>query len=461
METGRFETLTFGIFRRQEKMSKDSNSIAHNWVEKDFNSKYKGRIEQSRKMGEYSMTDTHDPDLAEGIEESNSEKDLLTDSLDSIEESENFRSVSEEKRPEQATEDVAGEVVGELNIASAITKPVKNSENERKLGNSKENKKKHSLKSTEKTTSVLNTASFSKVRSKMSYSELYRRKLHNQKISKVPEKFRKENMTDLPSGRDENKSSGEKKVIHEASDQVEGESSLVEIETVHNLHNGYANSGHCYAGLQTNESYQSHNGQGINNEPFNKELDWINYGTCNGNRSRQSYDYTSPRSELIRSSDYLNQAPITNLHSKNFHINPDEIGVNPKLKLRDGNSSRSSPPIQEVPTSVRSAPADIYMHHTGNSHYEMPYRRNSVCTFGSKNMSYSGYGQLIDSMASTSSKAKSVKQGVTGYSGMYNKQHTYQPYTLCDYKRLKQITPGGLGPNTNSEEHKKKVSMVI
>lgn len=72
----------------------------------------------------------------------------------------------------------------------------------------------------------------------------------------------------------------------------------------------------------------------------------------------------------------------------------------------------------------------------------------------------------MTSLTSMRSDSELVNSNMT-YNGIYanakrNSRANYKPYTLSDYKKLKsESKPGGLGPDTKSEEHQQKVCIVI
>ena len=127
--------------------------------------------------------------------------------------------------------------------------------------------------------------------------------------------------------------------------------------------------------------------------------------------------------------------------------------INHKLQL---------PPVRTFPISVQSAPADI------QTYLDLSYEKSLRSSSHHAVKPSEGYADLNNSRTSLASTKSITDQGDSiTYSGLYaNAKHNsgsnYKPYTLSDYKRLKrQGKPGGLGPDTKSEEHQQKVCAII
>ena len=124
------------------------------------------------------------------------------------------------------------------------------------------------------------------------------------------------------------------------------------------------------------------------------------------------------------------------------------------------------PPVCTFPNSVQSAPADIQTYL--DLSYEKSFRSSSHQSL--KLCGHNNADLNISTSTSLAGAKSLIEQGhSTTYSGMYasTKQNlgtNYKPYTLSDYKKLKKQgtgKPGGLGPDTKSEEHQQKVVTVI
>ncbi|XP_028401910.1 uncharacterized protein LOC114524894 [Dendronephthya gigantea] len=101
-------------------------------------------------------------------------------------------------------------------------------------------------------------------------------------------------------------------------------------------------------------------------------------------------------------------------------------------------------------SSVQSAPADI-----------QPYQNPFILGEGYTDVNSMTY---LTSMRSHSELVNSN----TTYTGIYanakqnSRASNYKPYTLSDYKKIKRESkPGGLGPDTKSEEHQQKTKTAI
>ena len=123
------------------------------------------------------------------------------------------------------------------------------------------------------------------------------------------------------------------------------------------------------------------------------------------------------------------------------------------------------PPVRTFHTSVQSAPADIQTYL--DLSYEKSFRSSS---HQSLKLRGDNNADLNNSTTSLASAKSLIEQGhSTTYSSIYasTKQNlgtNYKPYTLSDYKKLKKQgtgKPGGLGPDTKSEEHQQKVDKAI
>ena len=123
------------------------------------------------------------------------------------------------------------------------------------------------------------------------------------------------------------------------------------------------------------------------------------------------------------------------------------------------------PPVRPFPTLVQSAPADIQTY-LGLS-YENSFRSSSHQSLKLCGDNNADLNNSATSLAGT--KSLIDQRHSTTYSGIYasTKQNlvtNYKPYTLSDYKKLKKQgtgKPGGLGPDTKSEEHQQKVKKAI
>jgi hypothetical protein len=179
---------------------------------------------------------------------------------------------------------------------------------------------------------------------------------------------------------------------------------------------------YCLDSTRSKETNLSHFGQGYN---LGEEL-----GMSNGS--------------------YRNRPQLDNNYGfvgNNTNNSPFEDG--------EFSSACQLPPVRTFPTSVQSAPADI------QAYLDLSYEKSiRSCSHHALKSGGDVNGDLNNSMTSLASHS-------TTYSGLYanakqNLGTNYKPYTLGDYKRLKQQgKPGGLGPDTKSEEHQQKVLDII
>lgn len=410
--------------------------------------------------------------MAELMKESWNEEELLRDSLDSVDESVISLGATDEMKPVETMEEMVGELAAGSHDSRAtlLTERIKSAESSRKgqnMTDSNNEVKKHTvLKQSKRNGIVLNKTVPTKGRPKMSYSEMYISRLQRQKPSQKPsqvndkKELNRGDMSGISPREVENPlmQSGQE-AIDEPGQFKENDFKNGNVSDTHLQYGNTMNSA-GYTDLHANSKHAQLVDSGVNDKPVDGhgKLEWTNHN--NTSIARQSSDYIMPNSDVISNNDYnlFNQG-LSNSHHKSSlrerQGNFDPLLYNPQ----DVNLSQYLPPIQTIP--VYSAPAAVQTYYAGDHQYEIPYRPISLCTSGPGN-TYSRYHKHNDSMTSASSSA-TTKSGAASYSSIHAKQHTgtYEPYTLNDYKRLKHTKPGGLGPNTNSEEYKQKVKKAM
>ena len=418
------------------------------------------------------------PDMAELqlTEEDGDEEELLRDSLDSADGSGSSETATDETTPKGAVEEKLDPMEAVSTHDTLIEEPLR--EQEQKIEHlNVDEKAKEVLKMSKKSVILLNKNDPPKGRQKMNYSEIYQRRLKqkSQKFesSKLKTNGVRENITTLPSNTHKNQAEQLAKDVNGHPEKIKEDYLLGGNETGNNyLQNGlYAINASCiYSGTKLRQKCdQTILDHCVDDETFE------NY--CKLELS-ESFNQLYGPSHQNKSMPSGNALPH-NYHNL-YHQGIDNLDHDSTLFKTEGNANISPLPyikdvcvqvtpylhsVQEVPTSVQSAPADMY---TYNSNFEKPQykvanKASSVCAMRGPESS-SSHSKLDDSMTSASSNFKANgKPDTTSYSAIYAlKQNTYQPYTLGDYKRLKHTLPGarGLGPDTNSEEYKHKVTKL-